>query len=284
MATDRSSTSRVTCNRSPISCSGTCRPLKAKLELCDRTNNPARDAESRRSHPSCRRREFLCRVATFIAQPKHGDRLQRWRCPCRRRSRGSGTPPRESNGDVDRCRHHADARDPPAAGGRGTCSSPRRPGRRGGRVRISSSSVTSASADAGRTAGDLARHLRHQSAGRVRALLDGESRRWPAPELRELYHHLLRSGTGIRATAHQDLIRDRPKAYRSTRSSAAGCKPRPVPVPCTRACRGRVIVVNWCSPVAALSALATPKSITIAWRPDTMMFSGLMSRCTTPRS
>jgi hypothetical protein len=35
-------------------------------------------------------------------------------------------------------------------------------------------------------------------------------------------------------------------------------------------------------PEASVTALATPKSITIACRPDSITFSGLMSRCTTP--
>jgi hypothetical protein len=36
-------------------------------------------------------------------------------------------------------------------------------------------------------------------------------------------------------------------------------------------------------PLDALTALATPKSVTSAWRPLSMTLSGLMSRCTTPR-
>ncbi len=37
------------------------------------------------------------------------------------------------------------------------------------------------------------------------------------------------------------------------------------------------------SPPAAETALATPKSVTTAWRPDSSTLPGLMSRCTTPR-
>lgn len=36
------------------------------------------------------------------------------------------------------------------------------------------------------------------------------------------------------------------------------------------------------STVALLSAFDTPKSVTSAWLPEMRMFSGLMSRCTTP--
>ncbi len=40
--------------------------------------------------------------------------------------------------------------------------------------------------------------------------------------------------------------------------------------------------VSWLSP-AASSARAMPKSATTALPPESRMFSGLMSRCTTPR-
>ena len=40
-------------------------------------------------------------------------------------------------------------------------------------------------------------------------------------------------------------------------------------------------VVSAWRPVASLTALATPKSVTSAWRPESRIFSGLMSRCTT---
>ena len=44
-------------------------------------------------------------------------------------------------------------------------------------------------------------------------------------------------------------------------------------------------VTPWCSAfVAAVSALATPKSVTIALSPETTTLSGLMSRWTTPRA
>ena len=43
------------------------------------------------------------------------------------------------------------------------------------------------------------------------------------------------------------------------------------------------VPVSEVAPAASLSALATPKSITRAWAPAIRMFSGLMSRCTTPR-
>jgi hypothetical protein len=41
-------------------------------------------------------------------------------------------------------------------------------------------------------------------------------------------------------------------------------------------------VVRFSRPVASLTALATPKSVTRAWRPESITFSGLMSRCTRP--
>ena len=43
------------------------------------------------------------------------------------------------------------------------------------------------------------------------------------------------------------------------------------------------IEVREVRPVASLIALATPKSVTIAWCPLIKTLSGLMSRCTTPR-
>ncbi len=42
------------------------------------------------------------------------------------------------------------------------------------------------------------------------------------------------------------------------------------------------VCVRCCPPPAALTARAIPKSVTTAVPPDSMMFSGLMSRCTTP--
>ena len=45
----------------------------------------------------------------------------------------------------------------------------------------------------------------------------------------------------------------------------------------TRVAREGALPVN-----EALTALATPKSVTIAWRPESITLSGLMSRCTTP--
>ena len=42
------------------------------------------------------------------------------------------------------------------------------------------------------------------------------------------------------------------------------------------------VCVMWCASPAALSARAMPKSATTAVPPESMMFSGLMSRCTTP--
>ena len=72
----------------------------------------------------------------------------------------------------------------------------------------------------------------------------------------------------------------------SARWSVAGS-----PTPCSGAMYTGVPITTpnvvsplWPSPVAAVSALAMPKSVTMPMPPVRSTFSGLMSRCTTPCS